>query len=266
MESTHGELGTRFTNRLRSDHAHCFADIDQVATAQVAPITLATEAEACFTGQRGAHFDLIDAQGFDGVAHILGQQCSSFKYRFLRFRVDDIADSDASEYPLAQGFDHFAAFDQRLDHQTIPGAAIFLDHDQILGYINQATRQVTRVRGFQRRIGQAFTCTVGRDEVLQHVQAFTEVRRDRGFNNGTVWLCHQASHTGQLTNLGCRSARARVCHHVNRIERFLADFLAVTVSHFFGTQLPHHGLGDGITCTAPNIHDLVVALALSHQT
>ena len=165
------------------------------------------------------------------------------------------------------GFDHFTAFDQRLHDQAVGGAAIVFGHHQILRHVHQTTRQVTGVRGLQRGIGQALTCAVRGDEVLQHVQAFAEVRGDRRFDDGAVRLRHQAAHTGQLANLRCGTARAGVGHHVDGVERFLRrlalPWRSMTFSH---AQLIHHGLGHDVAGAAPDVHHLVVALALGHQT
>ena len=106
---------------------------------------------------------------------------------------------------------------------------------------------------------------MGRDEVLQYVQAFTEVGRDRGFNNRAVRLRHQAAHAGQLTDLRCRTTGTRVGHHINRIERFLLNFFTGAVYRVLRAELIHHGLSHDIAGTRPNIHHLVVAFAICDQ-
>ena len=118
---------------------------------------------------------------------------------------------------------------------------MFSDH-QVLGHVNQTTCQVTGVRCLQRRVGQTFTCTVGGNKVLQHIQTFTEVGRDGGLNDGAVRLGHQTTHTRQLTDLSGRAASARVGHHVDGIERFLLDFVAVAVDGLLFAELIHHHL------------------------
>jgi hypothetical protein len=266
VEGPHGELGARLADRLRGDHADGFADVDHVAAAEVAAVALAAQAIARFAGQRGAHLDFVDAERLDGLDHVFHQQGAGFVHGFLCLRVDDVAGCHAAENPLAQRFDHFAAFDQRLHHQTVLGAAIVLDHDQILRHVDQTTRQVTGVRGFQRGVGQTLTRTVGRDEVLKHVQAFAEVRRDRRLDDRAVRLRHQAAHAGQLADLRGGTARARVGHHVDRVERLLGDLLAVAVDDLLAAELAHHGLGDSVTGATPDVDHLVVALALGHQT
>src|SRR3546814_17111280 len=80
-------------------------------------------------------------------------------------------------------------------------AAVFRGDDHVLRNVHQATREVTGVRGLQRGIGQALAGAVRRDEVLQNVEAFTEVRGDRRLDDRAVRLGHQATHAGELTNL-----------------------------------------------------------------
>ena len=146
------------------------------------------------------------------------------------------------------------------------GTAILLGHHQILRHVDQTTRQVTRVGGLQCRIRETLTSTVGGDEVLQHVETFAEVGRDRRLNDGAVRLGHQAAHTRHLANLSCRAARAGVGHHVDGVERFLLHLVAMAVDHRLTRELRHHGLGDLVASLAPDVHHLVVALARGHQT
>ncbi len=52
VEGPHGELSTRFTNRLRRDHTDRLAFIDDRSARQVAAITGHTDTDLGFTGQR----------------------------------------------------------------------------------------------------------------------------------------------------------------------------------------------------------------------
>src|SRR5690606_18973609 len=45
VEGTHGQLGTRLTDRLGRDDAHRFADIDLMATRQVTTVAAGADAE-----------------------------------------------------------------------------------------------------------------------------------------------------------------------------------------------------------------------------
>ena len=107
---------------------------------------------------------------------------------------------------------------------------------------------------------------MGRNKVLQNVQTFAEVRRNRRFDNGAVGLGHQAAHTGNLTNLRCGTTGTGVGHHVNRVERFLRGLVAVTVDDGLIGEFLHHDLADFVGRTAPDIDHLVVAFALRHKT
>jgi hypothetical protein len=152
---------------------------------------------------------------------------------FLRLGVQHLDGRHAAQDAVAQRFDDFAAFDQRAHVHAVAGAAVVFGDDQILRHVDQAARQVARVRGLQRRVRQALAGAVGGDEVLQHVQAFAEVRRDGRLDDAAVGLGHQAAHAGQLADLRGGTARARVGHHVDGVERLLVDFLAVAVSLTF---------------------------------
>ncbi len=155
--------------------------------------------------------------------------------------------------------------DQRCHRQALDGAAIHLGHHQVLGDVDQAAGQVTGVGGLQRGVGQALAGAVRRDEVLLHVEAFTEVGRDRRLDDGSIGLGHQAAHAGQLADLRRAAARARVGHHEDGVERLLAVHLATGVLHVVGTELLHHRLGDLVVGTRPDVHHLVVALAVGDE-
>ena len=119
---------------------------------------------------------------------------------------------------------------------------------------HQAAGEVAGVGRLERGIGQTLAGAVRRDEVLQHVQAFAEVGRDRGFDDLARRLGHQAAHTGELADLLFRSARAGVGHDVNRIEVAAG---AVVLFHRL-----EHFVGDLLGDLGPDFDDLVVALAV----
>src|SRR5690606_38316149 len=60
--------------------------------------------------------------------------------------------------------------------------------------------------------------------------------------------------------------RAGVGHHVNRVERLLIHFVTVAVDHFLFTQVVHHRLGYQFVGAGPDVDNLVVLLAVGHQT
>ena len=139
------------------------------------------------------------------------------------------------------------------------------DH-QILSNVYQTTGQVTGVGRLQGGIRQTLTGTVGGVKVLKYVQTFTEVRSNRRFDDRAVWLGHQTTHTRQLTNLGRRAPGTRVGHHVNAVEGFLVNFVAITVNDFVDLQVFHHLLGQDLVGTGPDVDNLVVLLACCYQT
>ena len=84
-----------------------------------------------------------------------------FNDDFLCIGVNDIADANTAQNTVTQCFDDFAALNQGLHGDAIGCAAIVLDDNQILSYVAQTARQVTRVRCFECGISQAFTSAVG---------------------------------------------------------------------------------------------------------
>ena len=166
---------------------------------------------------------------------------------------------------FAQAFQHLATLDDGTHHLPVVRPAIVFLDDQILRHIHQAAGQVAGVRGLQRRVGQTLTGAVRGDEVLQHVQAFAEVRGNRRLDDRAIGLGHQAAHAGELADLRRRAPGAGVGHHVDGIEGFLLHFLAVAVGGFLLGQLGHHHLGHVVRGLAPDVDHLVVPLAGRHQ-
>ena len=266
MERPHGQLRPRFSDRLRGNDTDGFTDIDQRTAPEVTPIAFGAQAIARITGQRCAYLDFVNAEFVDQVTQIFINQRASLNHRLIAFRVDDISNRHATKNALAQGLDDFTALDQGLHRHAVISTAIVLDDDQILCHVDQTARQITRVRCLQGGIGQTLTGAVRRNEVLQNVQSFAEVGGDRRLDNRTVRLRHQAAHPRQLTNLRRGATGPRISHHVDRVERFLLDFLAQVINDLFMTQLLHHHLGHLVAGAAPDINHLVVAFAIGHET
>ena len=139
------------------------------------------------------------------------------------------------------------------------------DHE-ILCDVDQPAGQVAGVGGLERRVREALARAVRRDEVLQDVQTLAEVRGDRRLDDRAVGLGHQAAHAGQLADLRRRTARARVRHHVDRVERLLAHLRALRALDLLAAELLHHRLGDLVVGARPDVDDLVVALAVGDET
>ena len=134
-----------------------------------------------------------------------------------RRRIDDRLERHASDDAVAQPLDDLAArVDDRPRLEAVERAAVDLGDDHVLRDVDETARQVAGVRRLERRVGETLAGAVRRDEVLQHGQAFTEVRRDRRLDDFARRLRHQAAHAGELPDLLLAAARAGVGHDVDR--------------------------------------------------
>ena len=147
-------------------------------------------------------------------------------------------------------------FDDRPRLDAVERAAIVIRHDHVLRHVDETPREVARVGGLQRRVGQALARAVGRDEVLEHREAFAEVGLDRLLDDFARRLRHQAAHARQLADLLLRATSARVGHDVDGVE------LPVLVAAF---HFAEHRVGDLLGDVRPHGDDLVVALAVGDR-
>ena len=88
------------------------------------------------------------------------------------------------------------------------------------------------------------------DEVLEHRQAFHEVRLDRALDDLTLRVRHETAHAGQLADLLEGAAGAGVGHHVDGVE--LPELALHRIRHPVGRLRPH-------------VDDRLVALALGDE-
>ena len=136
---------------------------------------------------------------------------------------------------------------------AVEGAAVRLGDDDVLRHVHETPRQVARVGRLQRRVGQTLARAVRRDEVLEHRQPFTEVRRDGRLDDLARRLGHQAAHARQLADLLLAAACAGVGHDVDGVE---PPGLVLLL------HLLEHLVGDLLGRLRPDGDDLVVALAV----
>ncbi len=125
--------------------------------------------------------------------------------------------------------------------------------DDLLADVDELAGQVAGIGRLQGRVGQALAGAVGRDEVLEDVQALPEVRHDRGLQDLARGLGHQAAHAGQLADLLLVAAGAGIGHDEEGVELLAleADLL----------HLLDHGVRDLVGDGAPDLDDPVEALA-----
>ena len=264
VEGAHGQLGAGLADGLRRDHAYRLADVHLVAPRQIAAVALHAHAVARLAGDRRAHLDLVHAQVLEAFDPRLVQHGAG-RDRVVAVHVAHRLGHDAAEHAGGQGLHHVAALDERRHDEAVGGTAVFFRHHQVLRHIHQAPRQVAGVGRFQRRVGQALAGAVGGDEVLVHRQPFAEVGDDRRFDDAAVRAGHQAAHSGELANLRGRAASAGIGIDVHRVEGLLHLFLAAAIDDFvFGDAL-HHGFRHQPFGARPDVHDLVVLLAVGDE-
>ena len=266
MERTHRQLCTRLTDGLCCDNADCFTFVDDVATRQVTTIAVGAHTKVGVARYNGTHFHGVDRVRFQQVTPLFVQQRVARNQNVCGARLQNVFSGHTTQNAIAQRLFNVATFDNRRHGDPFEGATIVFGYNQILCHVNQTTGQVTGVRGFQCGIRQTFTRTVRGDEVLEYVQTFTEVRGDRRFDDGAIRLRHQTTHTSKLTNLGCRTTRTGVGHHVDAVKGNLLLFNAVTVNNGFSLQVIHHRFGYAIVRRGPNIDNFVIAFARGNQT
>ena len=94
-------------------------------------------------------------------------------------RIVDVFLRDAADDAVAERLEDVAAFHDRGDDDAVERLAILFGDDHVLRDVDETAREVTGVGGLERRVGQTLTGAVRGDEVLQHREAFAEVRGDR---------------------------------------------------------------------------------------
>jgi hypothetical protein len=236
-----------------SDDADRFADLDHPAGGEVAAVARHANAAPGLAGQHRADLDPLDAGGLDGIGELLGDLLADADQQLAGHRIVDLLLADATHDAVAQRLEDVAALHDCRHVDAVDGAAVHLGDDDVLRHVDQTPRQVARVGGLQGGVRQALARAVGRDEVLEHRQAFTEVGVNRRLDDLAGGLRHQAAHAGELANLLARAAGAGVRHHVDGVE--LAA-LALDRLH-----LLEHLLGDLLGDAVPDVDDLVLALA-----
>src|SRR5205823_9100933 len=187
------------------DDADRFADLDQLAAGQVAAVAAAADAAPRLAGEHGADLDLLDAGLLDRVGELLGDLIVLTDQHLAGQRVIDVFLRDAADDAVAERLEDVAAFHDRGDGDAVERLAVLLGNDDVLGHVDEAAGQVAGVGGLERRIGQTLTRAVRGDEVLQHGEAFAEVRGDRRLDDLAGRLGHQAAHASELADLLLRT-------------------------------------------------------------
>ena len=276
MEGSHGQLGAGLADGLGRQDADGLAHGHRGAVAQIPAVALGAHAPAGLAGEHRPDLDLLQSGFLDAPGSVLVDLFIGFHQHFAGVGIDDVVQGHPAQDPVAHPLDDFAAFHQGGDEDAVDGAAVVLGDDRVLGHVHQAAGQVTGVGGLQGRIRQTFPGAVGRDEVLQHRQAFPEVGGDRGLDDFARRLGHQTAHPGQLAHLVLAAPGPGVGHHEDRVEgghlflehRLFAELLRGRLfldDHFPG-HLRHHLRRDFVGGLGPDVHHLVVFFTLGDQT
>ena len=266
MECSHGQLRAGFTDGLGGNDADRFTDVHQVAMGQIASVAHGAYAVFGPAGQYGADIHPLNARAVDFFRQGFVDGLIGLYDHFVGEGIPDFLQSDAAQHTLAGRFNDFTALHQRGYIESVNRFAILLGDDAILRHIDQSPGQVAGVRRFQGRIRQSLAGAVRGNEVLQNRQPFTEVGRNRRFDDFAGGLRHQAAHAGQLPQLLPGAAGAGIRHHVNRIEAFNSALFAVRARHFFRTDAGQHFGSDLFRRLRPDVNDLVVSFAVGNQT
>ncbi|MPL98794.1 hypothetical protein SDC9_45003 [bioreactor metagenome] len=261
VEGTHGQLRAGFADRLGGDDADRFADVDERAARQIATVAERADALLGLAGQRRADPHGLHAVRLDQVGLAFVDQLVLAHDHVVGAGNQNVIRRDAAEDALGKRRHDFAVVDGSGRGNRMLGAAVMRAHDAVLRDVDETTGQVARVRGLQRGVGQTLTGAVGRVEVLEHGQAFLEVRDDRRLDDLARGLGHQAAHPAELLHLRRRTTRTGVRHHVDRV-RFLLHARVIDAN---GGDFLHHLAGDFVRALRPGIDHLVVLFALSDQ-
>ena len=123
VERTHGELRSRFADRLRGDDTHRFAAFHHPAGRQVAAVAELANAALRFAGQHRADLHALDTGRLNRAGQIFGDFLVHADDQ-VAFVIELIFERHAADDAVAQRLDDFARFDDRLDVDSVAGAAI----------------------------------------------------------------------------------------------------------------------------------------------
>ena len=190
-----------------------------LAGRQVAAVALGADAAARLAGQHRADLDLLDAGLLNPLREVFVDLLVGLDDRSSP-SIGSTSVSSATRPTMRSRSGSMISPPSMIGPtlDAVERAAVVLGDDHVLRHVDQTARQVARVGGLQRRVGQTLAGAVRRDEVLQHRQAFAEVRRDRRLDDLARRLGHQAAHAGELADLLLAAARAGVGHDEDRVE------------------------------------------------
>src|SRR5262245_43997308 len=138
---------------------------------------------ATFAGENGTDLQLLNANFFNRCGDLFVDQLIRFHDLFLRHRIDHGFAADAADDSGREINHFFVPFVDGANGDAVGRAAINFVDDYVLRSVDQLSREITRVSGLERGISETLTGAVSGDEILEHAEAFAEVRSDRAFDD-----------------------------------------------------------------------------------
>src|SRR3954468_8401975 len=162
-----------------------------------------------------ANENLGDAGSDDGVGDLLGDLLvavdDGLGALLARLWIDDrsggVATDDTTLERVSLGGVLLGLAPR--DPRAFLGPAVISASDHVLRDVDETARQVARVGGAQRRVGETLARTVGGDEVFENGHPFAEVAPHRDVDDPTGGVGHQAAHAAQLADVALVTAGTR---------------------------------------------------------
>ena len=252
VEGPHGQLRARFSDGLGSDNAHRLAEFDHSPGGHIAAVTELANTLRGLAGQDRSDLDALETEILEFAGDFLGDFLVHFDDGRVGVRVKDALKRNPADDAVDERLDDFSVFDNGGHIGALEGSAVMLIDDDLLGDVDKLAGEIPRIGRFQGGVGQTFAGAVGRDEVLKHVQAFSQVGNNGRFNDFTRGLAHETPHAGQLADLLFVAPGPGVGHNEQRIE---PAALKTHLLHFVD-----HRIRDVFGDRTPDLHDPVEPL------
>ena len=259
MERAKRQLRSRLADGLGRHDSHSGALLDHLARAHIPPVAFRTDANRAVAGQRAADSNGVQAEGLDFLSDLVGDHFVLVNDHLVGDGVANVVSRRPADDQLRQRDIHLVTTTDGALGDSLQRPAVAIDDDDVLGHVDELSRQIPGVGGLQSRIRQTLSGTVRGAEILEHRQTLAEVRLDRRFDDLPAGLGHQRSHSGELLDLVDTAAGPRIRHQVDRVQIWSAVLLGVLLEptdHLVGHR--HAGIG-------PRINDLVVPLTLGQH-
>src|SRR5690606_1136757 len=208
VEGPQRELRTGLADRLRGENSHRLTDIDEAHGGEVTAIALLAEASPALAGQHRPHLHGRNTAVFDHVGGVLIDELAGLDHELAIDRIDDVIESHQTDDPVLERLDDVLTLLEGAHFQPEHGSAIRLRDGDVLRDVDEPAGEIAGVRRLERGVGKALPGAVRRDEVLEHREAFAEVRLDRALDDLTdatgellLRLPHQPPQAGQLSHL-----------------------------------------------------------------